>query len=135
MLTSSQILILKLHFYLHEPAMEHVILAPVYPRKTYIANKSQISVYVWYVSYYCRAFTCSNGKGSWRFRVSWQQTSTSSITLDLAHLLMNVVSSNNLFNFEWTCVTFGAYNQNINKRQTHKLIWPCKPCYSSQILQ
>ena len=39
-LTSSQILILKLLFYFHGPAVEHVILAPDYPRKTYIANKS-----------------------------------------------------------------------------------------------
>ena len=97
-LTSSQILILKLIFYFREPATEHVILAPGYPRKTYIAYKLQISVYVWYVSYsrsyYCRAFTCSNGKGSaWQFRVSRRQTSTFPITLDHAHLLVNVVSS------------------------------------------
>ena len=72
-LTSSQILILKLLFYFHETATEHVILAPGYVRKTYIANISQISVYVRYVSYYCstrRAFTCNNGKGSWRFCLS-----------------------------------------------------------------
>ena len=101
--TSSQILILKLLFYFRELATEHVILAPPpgYPRKTYIAHKSQISVYVWYVSYYCRAFTCSNGKGSWQFRVSQRQTSTSPITLNHAHLLVNVVSSNNQFNCEW----------------------------------
>ena len=45
-LTSSQILILKLLFYLHEPATEHVILARAIPEKhIIIANKSQISVY------------------------------------------------------------------------------------------
>ena len=38
------------------------------------------------------AFTCSNGKGSWRFRASRRQTSTS-ITLDHAHFLVNVLSS------------------------------------------
>ena len=138
MLKSSQILILKLLFYFHEPAAatEHVILAPAgYPRKTYIANKSQISVYVWYVSYYFRAFACSNGKGSWRFRVSRRQTNTSPITLDHAHLLVNVTSSKNQFNCEWTCVTAGAYNRNINKRQARKLIRLRKPCYGSQILQ
>ena len=67
--------------------------------------------------------------------MSQQQTSTSLITLDHAHLLVNVVSSNNLFNYEWTRVTAGAYNRNINKRQARKLIWPRKPCYGSQILQ
>ena len=87
------------------------------------------------VSYYCRAFTCSNGKGSWQFRVSRRQTSTSPITLDHAHLLVNVVSSINRFNCEWTRVTAGAYNRNINKRQAHNLIWPRKPCHDSQILQ
>ena len=46
-LTSSQILILRLLFYFREPATEHVIIAPGYPRKPYIAYKSQISVYVW----------------------------------------------------------------------------------------
>ena len=56
MLTHSQILILKLLFYFPEPATEHVILAPGYPRKSYITNKSNIPVYVWHVSYYCRFF-------------------------------------------------------------------------------
>ena len=135
MLKSSQILILKLLFYFRKPAMEHFILAPGYPRKTYIAYKSQISVYVWHVSHYCRAFTCSNGKGSWQFRVSRRQTSTSPITPDHAYLLINVVSSINRFNCEWTPVTAGAYNRNINKRQARNLIWPHKPCYGSQILQ
>ena len=50
-----QILIVKLLFYYCEPATQHVILAPCYPRKKYIANKSQIFVYVWYVAYYCCA--------------------------------------------------------------------------------
>ena len=95
-LTSSQILILKLLFYFRVPATEHVILTPGYPRKhIYIANKLQISVYIWYVSYYCHAFTFNNGKGSWRFCVSRRQTSTSRFTLDHAHLLVNMVSSNN----------------------------------------
>ena len=133
-LMSSQILILKL-FYFCEPATEHVILAPDYPRKTYIAYKSQISVYIWYVSYYCRAFICSNGKGSWQFHVSRQQTNISPITLDHAHLLVNVVFSINRFNCEWTRVTVGVYNRNINKRQVRNLIWPGKPCHGSQILQ
>ena len=135
MLTSSQILILKLLFYFREPATEHVILVPGYPRKTYIANKSQISVYVWYVSYYCRAFTCSNSKRLWRFHVLRRQTSTSPIILDHAHLLVNVASSINRFNCEWTRVTAGAYNRNINKQQARNLIRPRKPCYGSQILQ
>ena len=98
--------------------------------------------------YYCRAFTCSNGKGSWRFRVSRRQTSTSPITLDHARLLVNVHGINN--HCEWTrqCQT-GKRDKNknnvlmpaliieinINKRQARKLIWPRKPCYSSQILQ
>ena len=36
-----------------------------------------------------------------------------------------------------TGVTAGAYNQNINKRQARKLIWPSEPyaCHGSQILQ
>ena len=99
-LTSSQILILQLLFYFREPATEHVILASGYPRKTYKANKLQIAICLnklWHVSYYCRAFTHSNSKGSWWFRVSWQQTSISPIPLDHAHLLINVVSSNNLY--------------------------------------
>ena len=37
-LTSSQILILKLLLYFREQVTEHVILAPGYPRKTYIAR-------------------------------------------------------------------------------------------------
>ena len=37
-LTSLQILILKLLFYFHEPTAQHA--TPGYPRKTYIANKS-----------------------------------------------------------------------------------------------
>ena len=78
---------------------------------------------------------CSNGKGSWWFRVSGRQISTSPITLDHARLLVNVISSNNLFNCEWTRVTSGAYNRNINKRQARKLIWPRKSCYGLQILQ
>ena len=64
--------------------------------------------------------------------VSWRQTSASPITLDHAYLLVNVVSSNNQFNCEWTRVTAGAYNQNINKRQARKLI---RLRYGSQILQ
>ena len=107
------------------------------PENIYMANKSQISIYVLYLPYYCRAFTCINGKGSQRFCVSRRQTNTSPITLDRAHLLVNVVSSNNRFiiNYEWTRVTSGAYNRNINKRQARKLIWLRKLCYSSQILQ
>ena len=67
--------------------------------------------------------------------VSRRQNSIS-ITLDHAHHLINVVSSNNRFNCEWTRVTAGAYNQNINKQQARKLIWPyMQPCYGSQILQ
>ena len=37
-LTSSQILILKLLFYFREPATEHVLLAPGYLRKTYVCS-------------------------------------------------------------------------------------------------
>ena len=96
-----------------------------------------------HVSYYCRVFTCSNGKESWRFRVSRRQTSTSLITLERAHLLVNVVvypliidSTVNKSTLDsMTGVTAGAYNRNINKRQARKLIWPRKPCYGSQILQ
>ena len=66
--------------------------------------------------------TCSNGKGSWQFRASQRQTSTSPITLDHVHLFINVVPPNNRFNCEWTRVTAGADNQNINKQQARKLI-------------
>ena len=134
---SSQILILKLLFYFREPATEHVILALAPGYHIIIAYKSQISairlrmVCVLLLS----CFTCSDSKGSWQFRVSRQQTNTSSITLDHAHLPINVLSSINRFNCEWTRVTAGAYNRNINKRQARKLIWPRKPCYGSQILQ
>ena len=67
-------------------------------------------------------------------RVSRRQTSTFPITLDHAHLLVNVLSSINRFkcDHEWTCVTAGAYNRNINKRQARNLIWPRKPCYGSK---
>ena len=36
-------------------------------------------------------------------------TSTSPITLDHAHLLVNVVSCNNRFNCDWTHVTAGYF--------------------------
>ena len=98
-----------------------------------------------HVSYYCRVFTCSNGKESWRFRVSRRQTSTSPITLERVHLLVNVVvypliinsTVNKSTSDSMTSVTAGAYNQNINKRQARKLIWTSEPyaCYGSQILQ
>ena len=41
---SLQILILKLLFYYCEPATEHVILAPGYPRKTYIVEVSDCDI-------------------------------------------------------------------------------------------
>ena len=126
MLTSLQILILKLLFYFREPATEHVILAPGYPRKTYIANKLQIFVYVWYVSFYCRALHVATVRGHGDFVCHGDKPAL--LLLHLTIHLVNVVSSNNQFNFEFTCVTTGAYNQNINKRQVHKLIWHAMVC-------
>ena len=93
------------------------------------------------VSNYCRAFTCSNCKGSWQFCVSRWQTRTSPITLaiDHAHLfvmwypLITDSTVNETTLDSMTRITASAYNRNINKRQARKFIWPCKPCYGLQI--
>ena len=71
----------------------------------------------------CHAATHSRERRRCSLLSMLRQTSTSPISLDHAHLPINVVSSNNRFNCEWTRVTTGAYNRNINKRQVCKLIW------------
>ena len=116
----------------------HVILAQGYPRKHIaicIANKLQISVYtngICYTTVVPLHVATARDHGDF---VCHGDNQHFSYTLDHAHLLVNVVSFNNRFNCEWTCVTAGAYNRNINKRQACKLIWPGKPCYGLQILQ
>ena len=54
---------------------------------------------------------------------------TSSYT-PTADLTMNESTSDSMAR-----ITASPYNQNINKRQARKLIWPRKSCYGLQILQ
>ena len=127
-LMSSQILILQLLCYHQhvlqpcEPATEHVILAPGFPRKA----TNQVRVLLLSCLYmqqrqkgHCD-FVCHGDKP----------------VLLLLHLttpprkgmypLMTDLTVNESTLDSMARVTAGAYNRNINKRYARKLIWPCK---------
>ena len=82
-------------------------------------------LHIQYVSYYCHSFTCCNGKRPRVMAILCITATNQHFSFYTWPHLLNVVSFNNWFNYQWTHCRFHEQpaNRNIDKWYICKLIW------------